>query len=412
MLDRLQILNASFHDVENKKWNIEEKLLQLEEAISILEKVYTKLLNKEQKPDCLDFKVYVIPELERRIIHLEKLAAKSIPGVECNQDFLSALQKAKAELSQHKKTYEALEKNIESLQEQIKENCKAMRQLIPALRAHINTITDKKKKLDVITSLHPLVSVKILLTIFDEMRELNARLLFSAMLRITGIAFDKYYSGKNFNYICHKHFGVNIEDIFEHFIKTHETKDINAGNMQNTLQGITAAVAKALYKNNSVQDANICALIEMEVYLSLAVKFYQFTDDLQMDAGLTRKRFALWMNLKEILNPYMIVSNAAHSIVIAPEFESAFAEAVIWLQGIYKHGYDEIPPFLKSADGVVTELGQAYITDEEGRSLFRWKHPLTRLKLGDGHKHHAAALFRQPAPVAKEHVQEDRKNQP
>jgi len=404
MLDRLQILNASFHDVENKKWHLEEKLLQLEEAISALEKTYAKLPNKEQKPDCLDFKLYFIPQLERRIIHLEKLIVKS--------DFLSALQKAKAELAHYKKAYEALEKNIESLQEQIKDNCKAMRQLIPALRTHINSMTDRKKKLDVISSLHPLVSVRILLTMFEEIRALNARLLHAEMLKITGITFDRHYAGKNFNYICHKHFGVDIDDIFEHFIKTHETKDINADNMKNLLQGITAAVLKALYKNNSVPDPNLCALIEMELYLSLAVKAYQFTDDLQMDAGLTRKRFVLWMNLKEILNPYAMVSNAAHFIIIAPEFEGVFTDAVIWLQGIYKHGYDEIPPFLKSADGVVSELGQSYIADEEARNLFRWKYPLTRLKLGDGHKHHAAALFRQPAPVAKEQLQEGRKNQP
>jgi hypothetical protein len=161
--------------------------------------------------------------------------------------------------------------------------------------------------------------------------------------------------------------------------------------------------------NKQAEEVNkINRLLQLELYIAIVLKTYEFADDVQMKSGISHFRFVILFDARSTLNRFALVNQAAHTILIPENMAAAFAEIRAWLEGLYKHSTDQIPAFLKKPDGTLTEAGFSYITDDENRKLFKYLPPLTKMRLAYNHRLHFLAFPSSPREAVQT-VEEEKK---
>ncbi len=393
-LGKITSLNTEIARIKKNKWELEEKIIKLEEKLSALEKKCPKKYVRDESKKQLDFTDVKIPELDARIKFLTKNLPKTDPE----------LSEIKNTLNTYKTEYEKTLADLGPACARLDLLNKAMREgrlQLHSIRDEVKVINDRKAMINQILEFDGILSLPILIMILQEIKQFNEADIFESLLQATGKDLRKETKETNFEVICANYLKVDIKGAFEAFTKNADTKNVDENavksQMQKLITDIWAALQKNLRLNSKILSDkafnDFCGFLRTEIYLTCVLETYRFTDDVQMNVGVKQKKFALWMNLREVLNPYVAINQAAKQVQITPKTEALFREAAIWLKGLYQRSYSQVPQFLKDADGKVTEIGFSYIGDQEERDLYKWKPPLTKIRMADNHKYHGDVLL-------------------
>jgi len=394
MLGRILDLNKVIAEIKKHKWEIEENLLKQEKRIAELEKKCAKKFSKDENKKQLDFSLVKIPELEERIRILVKYLPKNSPDksdVEANE--------IKSAFDIYKSDYEKIIASLVQPCAQLEMHNKALRDKLSGIRVEVNSINDRKLMITRISELDGIVSLPLLIVMLQDIKRLNETDIFESFMQATGKDLRRETRKTSFDEICKSFMGVDIEATFRAYTKNTETKDVTEQAVKAQMQKLITefwTTAQKKFRISKLQSENAFnawrGYLMTEIYLTCVLETYRFTDDVQMNVGMKQKTFALWMNLREVYNPYVAICHAAKQVQVTPKTEALFREVAIWLKGLYERSYNQVPQFLKDGEGKVTESGFLYIGDQEERDLYKWKPPMTKVRMADNHKYHGDVL--------------------